>query len=313
MNVINKIGTQDIGTSNVVTHGSTLILGATSALSSTITFQNSSSSVTYNNITKDGTTSNPSFVGSATKTLIIDGNTITFDDTVSTTNNITAQTALENAFNANGFSNVTTLATNRINAIESLRLGYISANSASAWTTFITTYFTNVAGINLSQLLTEYGTSPSYTTQLASLITSDVALINEQTGYSYVASAVISGSTVIPSSDITATENAVDDGVYIDDFATFVKDNPTVVLATTTVVATASSTVFKTYNLSDIVQEINDAGIANITASASTNFLRVTKTTSTPTVAFSMTISLGTVNADVGFNTRAQRSLSSGS
>ncbi len=303
LNVINKIGTQDIATSNVVTHGSTLVLGSTSALSSTITFANSVNNVTYNNITKDGTTSNPSFTGSATKTLIIDGNTITFDDTVSTTNNITAQTALENAFNANGFSSVATLATNRINAIESLRLGYVSANSASAWTTFMTDYFNpSNAGIDLTLLLNAYNTNPAYKTQLGSLITSDVALINAKTGNSYVASAVLSGSTVIPSSDITATQNAVDNGTHMAALATWIKANPTVVFATTTVVTTISGTTFKTYTLADIVNKITAAGIANITASASSNFLRLVKTTSTPTVAFNLVISAGTANSDVGFS-----------
>ena len=83
LSVIQKIGTQDIVTSNVVTHGSTLILGQSSSLSSTITFSNPTTTVTYNNVVKTGTVANPSFVGSATKTLIIDGNTVTFNDTVS--------------------------------------------------------------------------------------------------------------------------------------------------------------------------------------------------------------------------------------
>ena len=307
LNVINKIGTQDIATSNVVTHGSTLILGATSALSSTITFQNSSSNVTYNNITKDGIVSNPSFVGSATKTLIIDGNTITFDDTVSTTNNITAQTALENAFNANGLSNVTTLATNRINALESLRLGYVSANSASAWTTFMTDYFNpSNAGIDLTLLLNAYNTNPAYKTQLGSLITSDVAIINANQGTSYVAIDVLAGTSVVASSDITATQNAIDNGTHIAAFATYIKANPTVVLATSTVVTTTSGTTFKTYTLADIVQKINSAGIGNLTASNSSNFLRLVKTTSTPAVQFTLVISAGTANTDVGFQSATE-------
>lgn len=306
LGVINIIGTQDIASSNVVTHGSTVVLGETSALAQTITFSNPVTTTTYNDVVKTGTVSNPNFVGSATKTLIIDGQTVTFNDTVATTTNITAQAALENSFNANSFNNAASLATNRINAIEALRTAYISASSSSAWQTFITTYFTSNAGINLSQLLVEHGTSPSYTTQLESLITNDVALINEQTGNSYVASAVISGSTVIPNSDILATQNAVDNGVYIDDFATYVKGNPSVTLATTTVVATQSGTTFKTYTLAGIVQEINDAGIPNVVATNTGTFLRLTKTTSTPTVAFDLTLSVGTANNDVGFSTQTE-------
>ena len=70
LGVIQKIGTQDIVTSNVVTHGSTLILGESSLLAQTITFANSVTTLNFANIEKTGTVSNPSFVGSATKTLI---------------------------------------------------------------------------------------------------------------------------------------------------------------------------------------------------------------------------------------------------
>ncbi len=303
LGVINKIGTQDIVTSNVVTHGSTLIFGENSVLAETITFANTVSTTNYSNIVKTGTVSNPSFVGSATKTLIIDGTTVTFNDTVSSTSNVTLQAAFENAFNANGFSNVTTLATNRSAALESLRVAYISANNSSAWATFLTTYFSvSDAGVNMTQTLALYNTSPSYATQLASLITSDVALINAKTGNSYVASAVLSGSTVIPSSDITSTQTAIASGAYITAVKTYLIANPTVTITNSTVVTTQSSTVFKTYSLSDIVNKITAAGIANITASASSNFLRITKTTSTPTVAYSLVISAGTANSDVGFS-----------
>jgi len=303
LGVIQKIGTQDIVTSNTVAHGSTLILGESSALAQTITFANSVSTTQYSNIVKTGTVSNPTFVGSAAKTLIIDGNTITFDDTVSSTTNITLQTAYENAFNTSSFSNPSSLATNRINALEALRVGYINATSSSDWATFLTTYHSvSDAGINMSQLLTLTATNPAYKTQLDALITSDVALINAQTGNSYVATAVINGSTVIPNSDITATQNAVDNGQYITATKTYLIANPTVTITASTVVTTQSGSVFKTYTLTDIVNKITGAGISNVTASATSNFLRITKTTSTPTNPFSLVISAGTANADVGFS-----------
>ena len=69
-----------------------------------------------------------------------------------------------------------------------------------------------------------------------------------------------------------------------------------------TVVTTQSGSVFKTYTLTDIVNKITSAGISNVTASATSNFLRITKTTSTPANPFSLVISAGTANADVGFS-----------
>ena len=301
--IISVIGTQDIVTSNVVTHGSTLIFGETSALAQTVTFDNTTSNTSYNNVVKTGTVSNPSFVGSATKTLIIDGTTVTFDDTVASSSNITLQTAYENSFNANSYSSATSLATNRISALESLRVGYTNANTSSAWATFLTTYHSaSTAGINLTQLLTLYNTSPSYATQLASLISSDVALINAQTSNSYVVSAVLSGTTVIPSADILATQNAVDDGQYMSATKTYLIANPTVTITNSTIVTTQSGTTYKTYGLADIVTKITGAGLSNITASNSSNFLRLIKTTSTPANAFNLVISAGTVNSDVGFS-----------
>jgi len=306
LDVINLVGNQDISTSNVVTHGSTLVLGENSSVAQTITFLNSVNTTIHNDITKTGTVTNPSFIGSNSKTLIIDGQTVTFNDTVSTTTNITALVALENAFNANSYTGATALATNRINALEALRTAYISATSQAAYDTFIADYFSDPAGIDLALLLTEHGTTPSYTSQLESLISSDVDLINQATGQSYVASAVIAGSTVIPNADILTTRDQIDDGAYIVGFANFVTSNTSTVLATTTVVTTQSGTTFKNYTLSDIVQEINDAGIPNLSASSVGSQLRLTKTTSNNLLPFSLTISVGTANSDVGFSTATE-------
>ena len=287
-------------------HGSTLILGENSSLNSTVTFSNIVNTTTYNDINKIGTVSNPTFLGSNSKTLIIDGQTVTFNDTVSTTTNITALAALENAFNANSFSGATALATDRINAIEALRVGYISATSQAAYDTFIADYFGDPAGIDIALLLTEHGTTPSYVTQIESLITNDVALVNQATGNSYVASQVISGATVIPNSDILTTRTAIGNGTYTNAFASWVTSNTSTVLATTTVVTTQSGSTFKTYTLADIVQEINDAGIPNIAANISGTNLRITKSTNNNLLPFSLTISVGTANSDVGFSTATE-------
>ena len=54
------------------------------------------------------------------------------------------------------------------------------------------------------------------------------------------------------------------------------------------------------------MQKINSAGIANLTASNSSNFLRLVKTTSTPAVEFTLVISAGTANTDVGFQSTTE-------
>ena len=144
LNVITVDGSKDIRTNNVVAHDTTLILGQTSALASTITFNNSVVTTVFNDIVKTGTTVNPIIQGSATATLIIEGTTVNFNETQTGTTNITAQQAYENTFNSSSWiqngGTISSTATTRISRIESLRSAYIAANSAAAWTTWITTY-----------------------------------------------------------------------------------------------------------------------------------------------------------------------------
>ena len=311
LDIITVTGNQDIATSNVVTHGSTLSLGETSGLAQTIVFSNTVSTIQFQDIIKTGTIGNPSFIGSASSTLVIDGTTITFNDTVSTSTNITAQAVWENAFNTSwtvNTSNISSEATNRINALEALRTAYISSNSVGQWATFISSYYSaSNSGLQISTLLNEYNTSPSYAAQLASLITSDVTIINNILNRSYISGQVIAGTTVINSQDITDSQNALANGQYMSDFKTWITTNTTVTLSTNTIITTQSGSGFKTYQISDIVQKINSAGIANLTASNVNSTLRLTKTTNDRSQSFSLTISgAGTLNSQVGFSTTTQ-------
>ena len=310
-NVINVIGTNNIASSNLVTNGSTVIFGENSGVARTVTFSNSVTTTTFNDIVKNGTVINPVIQGSATKTLIIDGVTVNFNDIVNTTSNITAQVAWENAFNASWTVNTGSIggeASNRINDLQALKVQYISATnpSGSDWISFMTSYYSQSdAGLNLSFLLSEYATaSVTYIAQLGSFIARDVTIINNVLNRTYVAADVISGVTVIPAQDITDTQNAVDNGAYMTGFKNYMLDIVTAgsTLATSTVVTTETTSGYKLYQLADIVQEITSAGIPNITASNGGTVLRLTKTTTTPTNAFSMTISVGTANTDVGFS-----------
>ena len=310
--VITVTGTQDIGSSNVVTHGSSLVLGESASLNSTVTFSNSVTSVTFQDIIKDGTTINPTIQGSATATLIIDGNTINFNDTISSSTNISAQVAYENTFNASwtqNTGNIASYTTTRISRIEALKSAYITANSSIAWGNWISTYYTNNAGLNINHLKTLIGLGGTTETPATDLLDSDITAINNIRGTSYITANVINGSEVVTASDITNSQAEMNLGQFTDDIATYLKSATGIssTFTTSTVVATTSSSTFKLYSLADIVQEINDASISNVTASSNpSSQLRITKTTNDNTQPFSITISVGTQNSAVGLSTATE-------
>ena len=306
-NAIVVDGTNDISTAAIVSHGSTLILGQTSVdaqeARNTITFSSTTSSVGFSNIVIVGDVTNPQIVGGATKKLTLDGTDILFNDTISTTTNITAQAAFEDSFNSSWTINNTTVAktaaaTARITAIENLRVAY-----TGTWATFLATYFTNTAGLNITALLAEYNATPSYAAQIAALLTSDVTIINNIKGTSYIAANVLSGSETITPSHITDSQTAMNTGVYTNDISIWLQANTTTAFTTTTVVYTITAGSYKTYVLSEIVTKINAAGITNLTASTSSSRLVLTKTTLNNTVTFSFVITSATANAEVGITT----------
>jgi len=177
-------------------------------------------------------------------------------------------------------------------------------NPVRSWDLFMFDYFgESHAGFDLPLLLTEYNTSPSYTTELEALISSDLALINEQTNTGYVLQDVLDGIQTVSNADISATRSAVEVGQYITDTKTFITINPTTAITNTTIVTTTTSSGFKQYSLSDIVDKINQASIPNITASANNSRLLITKTTNTPSIEFTLTISVASANAEAGFET----------
>lgn len=295
-------GTNNIGSSNVVTHGSTLVLGATSSTAQTIVFNNVVTSTTYNNIVITGDVINPSFTGSATEKLTIDGVDVLFNQTTSTTTNITARAAFENAFNGwviNNTSGAKTSAANaRISAIENLRTAY-----TGSWATFLASYFSgSVAGINISLLLSEIAAAPSYQAQVEALLDSDITLINNYTNNTYNTANVIAGSETVAAGDITSTQTLMAAGTYTDDITNWLTANTTTAFTVSTVVATISGTTYLTYTITEIVNRINSTSIPNVTASNSSGRLRLTKTTATPSTQFTLIIASATANADVGLN-----------
>ena len=302
-NLISVVGTNDIGTTAVVPHGSTLILGRDSGNNSTITFSNVTNETVFQDIVKVGTVTNPTIAGGSSKELVIDNTSILFDDTESSSQNITALTALENGFNSSFVINTNTganVASARISAIENLRNAYISANSQAAWDTFISDYFQSSAGLRIDYLLANNTGSAS--AQIEALFTIDITIINNIMNRSYDAADILAGNSTVLNADITAAKAALEAGTYISAFANWVTTNTATPLTNSTVVTSQSTSSFKTYSLSEIVNKINSAGIANVTAGSSNSRLTITKTTNNTSSTFSLRISSASANAEVGFN-----------
>ena len=313
LNAITVTATNDIKSSNVVADGSTLILGQTSATTTSVIFNNSVTTTTFKDIEKIGNVINPTITGDPSATLIIDGQTVTFADSgTPVTNNITSQQAFENAFNTSWIQNQSTIsstATIRCTRIEALRSAYITQFSQSAWNSWIQTYFANNAGINISHLVALVTLGGSTQTAAQFMLDQDLTLINNIRGTSYLGTTVGDGSVVVSPADITATQGALNNGTYTADIAVYLQTSlgTTTAFTNTTVVKQITTTGLLTYALSDIVQEINDAGIPNVTASAtSSSQLKLTKTTNDPSSSFTLQISVGTQNANVGFSTAVE-------
>ena len=313
LNIITIDSTSDIKTSDVVTHGSTLILGQAATLATSISFSNVVITTTFNDITKTGNVINPIIQGSASAALTIDGTTINFNDPLITSNPITAQVAFENTFNSSSWvqnqGSIASIASQRIGRIEQLRVAYIAANTSTAWTQWIQTYFGNNAGLNIDHLKTLIALGGSTLTAAQFMLDQDCILINNLLGTNFIGQNVGDGTETISSAQLDTCRGRLNLGTYTDDIATYLKNaaNATIVFDVNTQVASESTSGFKTYSLADIIIKINAAGIALVTAGQSANSqLTITKTTNDTSTSFSLSISSATMNATVGFNTATE-------
>ena len=304
---INITGQNNIGDTNVVTDNSTIILGSTSADARTVTFNSTTTSTVYNNITIVGDIINPQIQGSATKTLIIDNQTVDFDETETITSNIAANTAFTNAFTNSWTANLSTIAatsTSRCTAINNLRVAYINGNSSSAWVSWLNDYFSaSNAGLNITKLVNEIATTPAWEAELTSLLLNDVTIINNTLNRTYDGASVASGTETVTPGDISSAQSAIAAGQYITATKNWLIANPTTTFSSSTIVLSTTATVFKSYTLAEIIDKINLASITNTTAINSNDRLAIVKTTTTPNTLFTLTISVGTANAEVGFST----------
>ena len=315
--IINVTGSNNIGDSNVVPDNSTLILGSSSTNARTVTFDSTVTTTTYNDVSIVGNTSNPSITGSSTKELIIESQSILFNELESTTTNISALSVWEDALTIAGAGgSIPSLASARITATSNLRTEFLLVDSEANWNTWWTSYTSSAAGFNLTFALSEYGAGHAYSSAVGNLITSDVNIINAVRGTSYVPADVLAGTEVVTTPDITATQSAVGGGTYIAAWNTYVKGtfSPSVI-SNSTIIDTISTSGFKIYNVAEIINKINDQSIPNVLATATAqNRIAITKTTNTPSNPFTLTISVASANADVGFSTiGSQTETSSGS
>ena len=279
-------------------NNSTLILDGTS-----ITLSKTATTTTYNPIVVTGTVGNPLVVGNAGEGLLFDGIFVDLAQNVSTTTNISALTALVNAFQPSFVTsaNENTVAVARINALEDLRVAYTAAFGGTAWLSWISNYFSGIhadSGINITWLSNELASAiPSTTTEITALLQNDIDIVNAVTNQSYT-----TGS--LPSSgDINSTVTALDTGAYMDEFATFVKTGAGVL--TSSVVDTLTTQSPRNWDIDDLVQTINSVLISNsnttiVASKDSNNRLVITKTASAGDQ--SLTVGAGGSNAEIGFN-----------
>ena len=262
-------------------NNSTLILDGT-----TITFSKTTTSVQYNPIVITGTVGNPIVTGNTGEGLLLDGIFVDLVQTVSTSTNISALSGLFQAIDPHIITsaNANTLATARINAIENLRTSYEAIEGNASWISWITAYFNNNAGINISYLETEFaGANPAYSAEIQALIQNDIDIVNAFTNQTY---SLAASPTATPAgqADITTTINDMNTGTYTSDFSDFVITGVSILTSST--IAVINTTGPKVWSTTELIQEINNemttAGNTTIVASqdSNTGAIVITKTAS---------------------------------
>ena len=266
-----------------------------------ITFVKSSTTTSYPDFAVAGSTVNPTIVGSATKTLIINGTTINFNETEATTINRDWTYCVSDQMTSASVSSVT--AANRITAWANMRASFQSVYGNASTRTKLDTYLnTSEAGFDTSVLVTEHGATGNATLQghILTFLTQDVTIINELAGTSYVTADVLNGSTPVNASDETTTQTAFNTSTYTDDIHNWLtaSANDSTAILGTIIVMSEAGTQFKTYSASEIVSRITAGTPTNATASLVSNQLTITRTNRTAGDK-DLVIGPGTANAEV--------------
>jgi len=290
--------------------GKTLIIdGITVPLQKTITTN------IFEPIVVDGTVPNPIIVGNSGASLAIDGVAIDFTRQATQTVSLLAGAALSSAFEDAGITPVASanFATQRLNALEALRLIYVNPASPEPtrdWEDFINTYYSGTylyAGLNINFLKSEITAKPLFATRLQALLDHDIALIND-----LIDADPLYTDETITTLAINSAIALINDLPNIIIFSNFIREYRGSILPST-VISTSTELVAYRWNLDDIVAHIN-AALVQAGKSANT---RVYKTTGVPRLRIEkiavqgnnrLVIGSGTANSSVGITTQTYTS-----
>jgi hypothetical protein len=291
-----------------------------------INFIKTETNTTYSDIILDGNVTNPTIVNSATKTLVIGyansvlptsltNVTVDFDELSPT---LTMQQIWVNSLNDAGDADPLSEANTRISQLEILRGLYITANSVSAWETFVDNYYDAAPSpdryVNPEYLGTQVAANIGaiWETAARNLIQTDLDLVAEigathtETITTMVVGPLNDGPTWIASRDLANDKldfviTVTDNNENLQSFRAFVENNGGITIAQGTEVTVAQPIEYVTNVLAEIETKITAALLAataptEITASTTGNILTLTR------VSNSIGYRLGvTTDVDLGF------------
>lgn len=274
-NIISVVSTNDISTSDVVEHTSTLILGKTLADNTTITFDNTVPTIYYYTISKTGTVLNPTITGSASARLTIDGVYVEF----SSVGTVYTLTDIVDEINAASIPRVTASDVDGY-----LVLSKTPIDSLTSFSMTITSDVSNAdVGFNIiTETINSQGVLVDVPTNLS--ISQVVEQIN-------LASIEGVAARIYPSDNTLIEILSSNTQLYIG------AGSANSVIGLTVGTTPATTTVTTEYvesDLSYIIEQINAAGIDGLVASDYTDRLRLTSTNP------EFIIGAGTENETVG-------------
>lgn len=275
-----------------------------------VNFIKTATVTTYSDIVLAGNVSNPTIQNSASKTLTIGyansalptplTSVVVYFDELDP--NLTMQTIWFNALSTAGLANGPAIneASNRLAALEALRVDYVAANSESAWETFIDNYYDASTNpdmyVNPEYLGAQVLANPGavWETEARALIDLDLDLITDLGGaHSETQATMVSGVLNNAGTFNTARDaandlldfnvTANDQNENLQDFRTFVENNGGTSIAAGQDVPVTNPTEYVVDGVANIANKINTAlsnasAPASITASPSGGIITLTRT-----------------------------------
>lgn len=317
-NLINVDGTQPLPS---VPSGSTLVLDGTN-----VNFIKTATTTSYADIVLTGSVSNPTITNSAIRRFSIfyadsasealTEVTVDFDELLPT---LTMQEIWLDALTIAGADSPLASSTSRVTALQALQSAYVSANSASAWETFIGNYYITSTSpdriLNPEYLGTQVNANPGASWEIAArdLIQLDLDLIEDLSGNpsTETVSSIVSGTLNNAAQfalDRDAANNLLDffitnndENRNLQDFITYVKNNGGTNIAPSLSITVTNPNRYVVDTLASIKSKIDSALIAagapgTISTSTIGNVLTITR--SNNQAGYRLGVS---VDTDLGF------------